>query len=354
MDTQNIINSYKLGFGLKQIATSHCTTAHIIKNILLESGYKIREGKICSPDIAIEIVRLYNDGISQTNIAIKLDITKGIVYDIITRNNIKTRTRTEQLILDETSRENISESDIISMFSDGIGIRGIYERLNVSIACVNACLAKHGVKTRNRSEQQFARMARATDDEIAHLVKKAHDATRGRKATNGELIKRALTLESRPSTFDSKGERDLAAMLLDRGINTIPQKAIGRYNCDLAAYPVAVEVFGGHWHWHGDHLARTEERVNYMLNQGWTVLMVANTETYPITNEVADYISSYIERFRSDPTIACEYRVIWGAGKFTTCGGLNDENFSIKPPFTNARNSTNGQYMTITNDAVEV
>lgn len=105
-------------------------------------------------------------------------------------------------------------------------------------------------------------------------------------------------------------------MLSDRGIKTIPQKAIGSYNCDLAAFPVVVEVFGD-LALDGSASARAEESTT-SFNQGWSVLMVADTDSFPITNEVADYIASYIEKARTDPAFACEYRVIWG------CSGVHD------------------------------
>src|SRR5690606_37643437 len=111
--------------------------------------------------------------------------------------------------------------------------------------------------------------------------------------------------------------------------------AIGPYNCDLAVHPVAVEVFGGGWHWHGAHYARAEERFRYIMNEGWYVLVVVVgfNGRFPLTPAVGDYVASEIERARRDPSLVGQYRVVWGAGEFSTGGRLEDDHFSIEPPF---------------------
>ena len=136
-------------------------------------------------------------------------------------------------------------------------------------------------------------------------------------------------------------------MLADRGIKTIPQFPIGRYNCDLATDSIAVEVWGGHWHWHGAHLARTEERFRYIMNRRWNILVVCIQKSFPLTAAVGDYVASYIKTLSSSPPNICEYRVIWGAGEFSTGGRADDDYFSVKPPFTRAHNLTTGRYMRI-------
>ena len=347
INADNILNSYNSGTSIRKIAASTGTTTNFIKNILLENGCKITIQKTTRPETVKEIINLFNSGLSQTVISNQLNVAKDVVCDILKRNGVKSRTRSEQHVLDQIRETGLSEQEVIDIFLSGIGISGIYAKHGFTVAATKTILAKHGINTRNRSEQQFARLSITPQEERDRIIKAAHDAIRGTKRSKEDLFKRALTIESRPETFASKNEVRLAKMLGDRGIKTIPQKAIGSYNCDLAAFPVVVEVFGGHWHWTGQHLARAEERINYILNQGWSVLMVADTDSFPITNEVADYIASYIENARTDPSFACEYRVIWGAAEYTTSGGLNDDNFSIEPPFTHTRDATNGQYITI-------
>jgi hypothetical protein len=75
--------------------------------------------------------------------------------------------------------------------------------------------------------------------------------------------------------------------------------------------------------------------------------MVAVNAGSPMTQAVADYVAAYIKQARSNPSAPREYRVIWGAGQFSTSGGLNDDNFSIEPPFTVTRDITTGRYYRI-------
>jgi hypothetical protein len=132
-------------------------------------------------------------------------------------------------------------------------------------------------------------------------------------------------------------------MLQDRGIPTIAQQAIGPYNCDLGAYPVAVEVFGGGWHWYGDHVAIVPKRFRYILDAGWHILAVKIDAAFPLTSVTADYIAAYIQQARSDPSSRREYRVIRGAGETLASGSADDDQISIVPTFTAGRNVL-GQY----------
>jgi len=149
------------------------------------------------------------------------------------------------------------------------------------------------------------------------------------------------------ATHVSEIELELAGMLSERGIETTPQLAIGPYNCDLAARPVAVEVFGGHWHWHGHHLARVEERFRHLMDAGWNILVIPVNFSSPLTAAVADYAASYIKATRRDPPAICEYRVVWRAGEFATSGCADDDEISIEPPFRSARDPATGRYKTV-------
>jgi hypothetical protein len=126
-------------------------------------------------------------------------------------------------------------------------------------------------------------------------------------------------------------------MLEERGVSCIQQQAIGPYNCDLGAFPVAVEIFGGNWHFSGAHLARSEERTRYLLNAGWHVLMVQATANHPIDAATADYIAVYVKEARRDLSVLREYRVIRGAGETIAGGSANDEHISIVPTLKNGK-----------------
>ncbi|GAG79305.1 unnamed protein product, partial [marine sediment metagenome] len=61
--------------------------------------------------------------------------------------------------------------------------------------------------------------------------------------------------------------------------------------------------------WHGYHFAVVEKRFRYILNAGWTILVIAVSKLYPITSETADYIAAFIQRARRDPSLRRQYRM---------------------------------------------
>ncbi len=249
----------------------------------------------------------------------------------------------------DTSRKviGINMDHAIALFNDGIGISGIAKQLGYCRSVVTRAFKEAGINGRNRGEQQSARMANYTPEQKKELTKASNNASRGKPVKESAKINRAKSIEKSLKIRMSADETILADMLRARGIDTVAQKAIGIYNCDLATDTVAVEVFGGGWHWHGAHLARTEKRFNTIMNSGLNVLVVAVSDSSPLTDAVADYVAAYIKQSSMNPSASREYRVIWCAGKFTTCGGLNDNNFSIKPPFTNSRDIISGRYKAI-------
>ena len=69
-------------------------------------------------------------------------------------------------------------------------------------------------------------------------VDNVHVPCRGRHADFNELCRHALAKERFGKL--TRHELTLRDLLIERGIRTIPQQAIGPYNCDLGANPVAV------------------------------------------------------------------------------------------------------------------
>jgi very-short-patch-repair endonuclease len=190
-------------------------------------------------------------------------------------------------------------------------------------------------------------MSNTTAEERMALASAAKKATTGIKQSAESIEKKALAYEAKGFRGISVDEDMFASHLVAKGINFTRQKAIGKYNTDFAIGSIAVEIFGGQWHWYGAHIKRTEERFNYIMNSGFNILVIACTQSFPLNPAICDYISSYLDEASRNPPEICEYRVIWGAGEYTTGGCLNDNNFSIHPPFTRARNRTTGRYETV-------
>jgi len=230
---------------------------------------------------------------------------------------------------------NLPIDSIVELYTSGESEKQIAKLFNVSRSVIRKRLVSHGIQIRPQSEriklvwQGFSKERRIRQTEAAHK------AARGRSISWETKCKHAKTIEKYPSNF-SESELMLIKMLSERGIEAIHQKAIGPYNCDLAAYPVVVEIFGGNWHFFGRHAARFEERTRYILNRGWFVYIIPISKPFPLTDAVADHVASYIKSIRRQKPLICEYRMTWGAGELTTTGSLEDDNFSTIPSFKDA------------------
>jgi very-short-patch-repair endonuclease len=234
---------------------------------------------------------------------------------------------------------------LVSEYRSGRSVLDLSREFCVSRPTVTQRLVKAGVKLRTISEQNIISFDRIGPERRAAMTRAAHDAVRGSTKSFESLAAAAISKQRTLSSV-SPVERKLMADLSKCGINAIPQLAIGPYNCDLACHPVAVEVFGGHWHFSGRHFARAQKRINYLGNAGWHVLMVVvgNTAAYRYSDITRDYIASYVKAASSDPSTAREYRVIDCRGDTLAAGRCDDDDVSIKPAFRNRQNPATGRY----------
>ena len=241
-------------------------------------------------------------------------------------------------------RIDLPTRELVRLYTEGTSEKALAARFAVSRTVIKRNLTEAGVERRNKSAAMYTRMAQASPEERQRLSAAAHDAVRGKPQTLDHRMKRARTVEAlgKMQPTEQAAKRILEA----RGITSVPQKAIGPYNCDLGCAPVAVEIFGGNWHFTGLHMARTPKRLRYMMDEGWHVLMIVVSRQFPITGEVADYAVSWIQERRSNPAMVREYRVVRGAGQLISSGCAEDDDVSIVSAFTHSRD-TQGRYCRI-------
>lgn len=167
----------------------------------------------------------------------------------------------------------------------------------------------------------------------------AHEAVRGRKVSVHERKLGAISREQNASRhIKSSHERTLIRLLQDRGVAVTPQKAVHVYNVDIALteFPVAVEVFGGDWHSYGTHAARFTERLEYLLNSGWHVIIVWTVQKgirmkapAGISAGAADYIIRLAQKLGRTKPVRGHYHVIWGDGYTRTRRGDNIKDYAF-------------------------
>jgi hypothetical protein len=241
---------------------------------------------------------------------------------------------------------SVDDAAIVSAYVAGESVLALAGRFGVSRPCIITRLGRAGIPLRGGSEANRVSASRATPEARQRRTEACHKAVKGVRHSLEQRIKMA-TAWQQALTHVSPQETALCSMLAARGVHCIQQQAIGPYNCDLGAFPVAVEVFGGHWHFSGAHLARAPRRIRYLLDAGWHVLMVLVTKHWPIAPEVADYVAAYVQEARGNPTAPREYRVIRGAGNTLAFGSADDNHISIEPSTRLGREPTTGRYKSV-------
>lgn len=215
----------------------------------------------------------------------------------------------------------------VALHLEGVTQEEIGRRLGRTQPTISAALLRRGYRT-SRSDAAARRMARASTEERKALAAAAHDAVRGMTRTVDELEKRARG-KQRTRAHATPEELAMAALLP----GSVPQLAIGKYNIDIGAEPVAVELFGGNWHADGRHRARLPQRVEYIADAGWNLLIVWSTLGHTLdVAAVAQDALAYLELSRRDPSFRRQYRVIWGDGQLVAAGCVDDDERTLIPP----------------------
>lgn len=290
------------------------------------------------------IVNQNRAGFTMNDIARELGVGGETIRRRLIKNGIKP-------IIHKTKKTHVTDAfadEAVERYEKGESELSLANRFNTSRVAISGLLRRRGIKRRTASEQGLIRMANMTPEERSALASKAHDAIRGTKKSFSAKVKNALAKQASLSGANET-EFFVASDLRNLGIHPIPQLAIGPYNCDLACHPVAVEIWGGHWHFTGRHIARTEERIRYLGNAGWHVLIIIIAERhssrrYSYGADTGNYMASYINQASSDPSVRREYRMIDCRGETLAGGCCDDDDISVIPAFTSRRNPTTGRY----------
>lgn len=221
--------------------------------------------------------------------------------------------------------------DLIERYQAGESQNQLAAAFEVTQGTVSRWIIKRGAQI-SRSDAEARKWAAMTAEQRAAQVASAHEAVRGMVRTDEDLERRALG-KYRTQAHATPEERMLANWLRRRGHLSWTQWPVGRYNVDVAvrAGSVAVELFGGGWHAHGDHRERLPQRTRDLADAGWNLLIIWTHKAHPLSPKVTDEMVSYIERSRSDPAFRRQYRVIWGDGQLIAAGCVDDDELTLVP-----------------------
>jgi len=265
--------------------------------------------KVAYPDLA-DVRRLYDQGIGTSTIARQYRISKSTMLKWLHQQGFAFRP--------PGWRYNDLSAIIVELYRSGLSEKAVSERLGIERTVVRRRLLEAGITPRNRSESMYLRMSQTSPDERQRLTAAAHAAVRGKARSEEELCARALRRE-RTHEEVGKGERIVAQWLTDRGCTVTMQKAVGRYNLDLAIPPVAVEI-----HAQARHPVQaldSRKRMKYLTDRGWHVLHIwVSIRRFLIAEAAADDVVAFFQRSKRDESIPGAYRVIRGSGEFVAEG----------------------------------
>lgn len=229
-----------------------------------------------------------------------------------------------------TIKDSAVIAEICASYQSGESELSLSKRFNVSRLCIRGTLIRNGIETRNRLVANRLMMSKRTPEENLRNTQAAHAATKGIPQPEAR-IERIAQGRERNGRHISDYEREVAKELVAKGFSIAPQKAVGRYNIDIAIpeLRIAVEIFGGQWHAAGTHAVRFRKRTDYLINAGWLPVIVWTSSSFArreVENRVLfveKYIVPLAERLRRGEAVGRQEHVINSYGEPCSAGKAN-------------------------------
>lgn len=228
----------------------------------------------------------------------------------------------------------LPDAEIVARFGAGESTNALAKSYGVSRQVIDRRLRAAGVEPRSQAEANRLSVSKRSPEENARNAVAAHDAVRGKKRTEAEMLLRAQVRERSyawKEDHTSALELRFARWLTALDVPFVPQKAIGPYNVDLACAGVAVEIHGGAWHGYGEHRERAPERYRHILSAGWNLAIVwAGARRVPMTSASADVVADFVRRATRD-ALRGQHLVVWGDGEIVPSDSFGLEDLAAIP-----------------------
>ena len=229
-----------------------------------------------------------------------------------------------------TRRHNLV--GVTDAYVTGTSEKALAEQHGVSRQVIRRHLVEAGITIRTKSAAEQVKWSKMTTAQRTLQVVAAHDATRGvargpRPAPHAHALAKAKEIGL---SHVHPTETEIYTAML--GVSPIQQLAIGPYNADVAAQPVAVEVCGSTWKVAADYRARLLKRTRHILDAGWHVVFVTFTRATPfMPSVIGNELIAYVQLARDAPSMTREYRVIRGNGEWRQSGHVEDIDAALVP-----------------------
>lgn len=295
--------------------------------------------RVLSPDELAYAINAYESGMSVKKVARKIGTYSAIVLNALAVECVKIRSRSEsQYTRLATQNPAVTKarakhasscrrsakktaaipvSEMLAMYDRGDPVKSIADRFGVDASSIVSRLKANGRKIRTLGEQQKIRWSRMSDSDRVSMMTGAHKASRGRKRSDSSNEAAAVTRFERQTHIGASEER-LAIDMKSRGLTFLQQFPIGPYNLDFAFEEslVAVEVECGNWG-KPRPVFKYLDRMKYIFDRGWRVLIVFTQSTKLLFPDVTDKIIAFRDVLGGNKPIDGQYGVIRGDGKRT-------------------------------------
>ena len=253
-----------------------------------------------------DAIRRHAEGQSLRRIAADLGCSRFLLSAELVERGLRTK----------RSRPSLDTVEVVRRYIAGESMKALAREFGCSSGPVHRILVEAGVAIRGNVEAVIMSTREKSPEDRKRWAVAANAAVRGKAQTEEHRRKIAQTRE-RDVMGASPAEFVCADMLRERGYPCTLQKAIGRYNVDLALdeVPVAVEIFGGYWHTHARHATRFRKRFDHILDAGWFPVIVWTRGNCPVQIGAIDYIIALAERVNRGETVPRQEFMIRGNGK---------------------------------------
>lgn len=269
-------------------------------------------------------ISLYESGKSITQIAKELGVGSSTISRRFSQAGYRTLRSNAEIGWLTAQRRYGDISEAIRMYVSGSTLEDARKSIGVPRRFLEKAIVKAGHTLRTQAQQLGLRYTRMSVSERRSITAQANIALRGKKASPKRMERRARTNEN-TLQLASRADLILALWLVQRGVQIIPQKAVGPYNIDIAVEHlfVAIEV-NGHWrHFSSSNAAAIIQRKKYLRDRGWVLIEVRLTSTHDrpwkyLRPLCADKIITLLDRISRGETLTSEETVLGGDGELFT------------------------------------
>jgi hypothetical protein len=224
--------------------------------------------------------------------------------------------------------EGLDVDDLVERYGTGESELALSKRLGVSRGVIRRRLLEAGLSPRDEHAAMVVRMASAPPSERRRLTAAANTARRGKGVAQIEAIRKAAWKEQ-SQFYVGQGEREFGSWCQSAGAEIFYQRAVDRFNVDVALPPIAVEIHVTPTN--PTRLRRFDRRSKEIMQRGWHLLYVWITRGHPLSPASADYALTWLHETEGQPAALREYRVIRGGGELVTAGHYDPNHLALIP-----------------------